>query len=298
MKILIAGSTGLIGKELTTYLTALGHQIVPLVRYRDQPGIYWQPKKGQLDAEAIEGFDAVINLSGENISSGRWTEQKKQRIRDSRVLTTRTLAETIAKLKKPPKVWINGSAIGYYGDMNDRICDENSPPGKSFLSIVCDEWEAATKAAAYAGVRVVLIRTGIVLTPTGGALQRMLTPFQLGLGGVIGSGRQYMSWVSLTDELRIIEFCLNHATISGPVNAVSPQAVTNRTFTKTLGRVLKRPTFFPFPKFMVKILFGEMGQELLLSSTRVVPTKLEETGFVFSNSELEKTLSSMLGKKR
>lgn len=296
MKILIAGSTGLIGKQLTAFLTTGGHQVVPLTREPDQKGIYWSPKKGKLDPEMIEGFDAIINLAGENISSGRWTEKKKQRIRDSRVLTTRTLAEAIAKLKNPPKVWINGSAIGYYGDGNDKIFDESSESGKSFLSIVCDEWEAATKPAVEAGVRVVLLRTGIVLTPTGGALERMLTPFQLGIGGVLGSGRQYMSWISIEDEIRIIDFCLRNDKISGPVNAVSPQSVTNRSFTKALGRVLRRPTLLPLPKFLVKIAFGEMGQELLLSSTRVVPKKLEMNGYEFLHPNLEEALKELLGK--
>lgn len=296
MKILIAGSTGLIGKRLTDDLIASGHTVVPLVRYRDQEGIYWQPKKGILDPASIEGFDAVINLAGDNISTGRWTEQKKQRIRDSRVLTTRTLAEALAQLKKPPKVWINGSAIGYYGDGNDKIFDETSPAGKSFLAIVCDEWETATKAASDAGIRVVMLRTGIVLTPNGGALQRMLTPFQLGLGGVLGNGRQYMSWISLEDEIRVIQFCLNNDKISGPVNAVSPSPITNRAFTKTLGRVLHRPTILPVPKFVIKIIFGEMGQELLLSSTRAVPKKLEANGYQFVHSDLEKTLKALLGK--
>lgn len=296
MKILIAGATGLIGKQLTAFLSAAGHQIVPLVREQDQKGIHWSPKKGKLDPNAIEGFDAIINLAGENISSGRWTEKKKQRIRDSRVLTTRTLADAITKLKHPPKVWINASAIGYYGDGNDKIFDENSKPGKSFLSIVSDEWEAATKPAADAGVRVVLLRTGMVLSPTGGALERMLTPFQLGLGGVLGNGRQYMSWISIEDEIRIINFCLQNDKISGPVNAVSPQSVTNRSFTKTLGHVLRRPTIIPVPKFLVKIMFGEMGQELLLASTRVVPKKLEANGYEFLHPNLEQALRELLGK--
>lgn len=296
MKILIAGSSGLIGKQLTSFLTAAGHQVVPLVRYPDVDGIYWQPKKGELDYRKLEGFDAIINLAGENIASGRWTEKKKQKIRDSRVLSTRTLAEALIKMENPPKVWINGSATGYYGDGNDRIFDESSPPGKGFLAMVCDEWEAATKPAIDAGIRVVNLRTGMVLTPTGGALERMLTPFQLGVGGVLGTGRQYMSWISIDDEIRIIDYCLTHD-IRGPVNAVSPQPVTNRAFTKTLGRVLRRPTLIPMPKFLVKWIFGEMGEELLLTSTRVVPRKLEENGYSFIHSNLEETLKTLLGKK-
>lgn len=297
MKILLAGSHGLIGSRLEEVLRADGHEIVHLVRYQDQKGIYWQPKKGMLDPNSIEGFDAIINLSGENIANGRWTEKKKQQIRDSRVLSTRTLAEAIVQLKKPPKVWINGSAVGFYGEGNDKIFDENShPERKGFLSIVCDEWEAATQPAIDAGVRVVKLRTGVVLSTRGGALKQMLTPFQLGLGGVLGSGRQYMSWISLEDEVRVIQFCLNHHTMSGPVNAVSPYPITNRAFTKTLGRVLRRPTFFAVPWFMIKILFGEMGQEVLLTSTRVTPKKLIEFGFHFDDTDLESTLRKLLGK--
>lgn len=297
MKILISGSSGFIGSKLKSYLENHGHVVVSLVRGSSKKSahtISWDIEKGTLDIKALEGFDAIINLSGENIADGRWTEEKKRRIRDSRVKGTMLLSEAIAELQNPPKTFLCASAVGYYGDRDDSVLTEKSSKGTGFLSDVCAEWEEAAKKAKDSGVRVVNLRFGLVLDSEGGALKTMLIPFKLGLGGIVGSGQQYESWVSLNDVVRSVEFLLNQQSIVGPVNVVAPQAVTNEEFTKTLGRVLNRLTIFWMPAWFAKLVFGEMADDALLTSTRVVPKVLMDAGFVFSNSDLESTLRKLL----
>lgn len=298
LRIAIAGASGLVGAALADRLASEGHIVSRLVRRPpDSPQceIPWDPARGRLDPAALEGFDAAINLCGENIAGGRWTAARKEDIRTSRVASTRLLSETLARLGKPPRVLISASATGYYGDRGAEELTESSPPGAGFLPDVCIEWERAAQPAAGAGVRVVNLRIGVVLTPRGGALAKMLTPFRLGLGGVVGSGRQYMSWVGLTDLLRAVNFVIVDETLSGPVNAVAPRPVTNREFTKALGRVLRRPTLVPAPGLLVRAALGEMGQRLLLEGNRVLPARLLAAGFVFATPEIEGALRAELG---
>lgn len=306
MKIAVGGSTGMVGTELVSFLTTGGHDVVRLIRGGNvSPGsateeqsatVEWDPAAGTIDAAGLEGCDAVVHLGGHNIAHGRWTDRMKRQIRDSRVDSTTLLARTLAGLKNPPKVFVCASAIGYYGDRGQDLMTEDSPPGPSFLSQTCVEWEQATQAARDAGIRVVNLRIGVVLSPKGGALKKMLTPFKLGGGGVVGNGRQWMSWVALDDLPRIILHCLNTDTLSGAVNAVAPELVDNRGFTKTLGHVLRRPTVFPLPAFVVRTVFGEMGEELLLGSTKVEPTSLQTSGYEFAFPDLEPALRHLLGR--
>ncbi len=266
MKILIAGSSGLVGSELIRRL-APNHEITRLVRRPPGPGeIQWNPESGQLAADQLGGFDAVIHLGGESIAEGRWTSAKKQRIRDSRVVSTRLLAERLAQSAPRPACFICASATGYYGNRGDELLTEDSLPGEGFLPTVCQEWEAATRPAADAGIRVVNIRIGIVLTRKGAALAKILTPFKLGVGGIVGNGRQYWSGIPLEELVSIFEFCLTHDQVAGPVNAVTPHAPTNFEFTKKLGKLLGRPTIFPLPGFVAKVMLGEMADDLLLAS--------------------------------
>ena len=294
MRILVSGSSGLVGSALVPFLTTSGHSVTRLVR--SSPGkdeARWDPAAGTIDAASLEGHDAVVHLAGENIAE-RWTPERKARIKDSRVKGTRLLAETLGRLAQPPKVLVAASAIGYYGDRGDALLREDSASGSGFLAEVAREWEAATAAAATKGIRVVNLRSGVVLSPRGGALAKMLLPFKLGLGGVVGSGKQHWSWIALDDLLGIILFALNTETLKGPVNAVSPKPVTNSEFTKTLGRVLWRPTIFPMPAFAARLALGEMADELLLSSTRVDPAKLVAAGYPFRFPELEAALRHLL----
>ncbi len=295
MKILIAGSTGLIGSNLTSFLESKGHQVFRLVRKEtDKGGILWDPKNQSIDPQELEGFDAVINLAGENIAGGRWTEAKKKRILESRVKSTRLLCETIKKLQDPPKVLINASALGYYGHVPKGTVTESTPAGEGFLSHVCQEWESATEILLGEEIRIVYLRTGIVLSPEGGALKTMLLPFKLGLGGVVGSGKQFMSWIDIEDEIRAIYHCLKTESLHGPVNLTAPNPVTNREFTKTLGKVLSRPTFLPMPAFLARLAFGEMADEMLLASAKIIPEKLQKTGYEFKYPELEDSLKHLL----
>lgn len=297
MKVLISGSSGLVGSELVKALKNRGHEVVRLVRSEKQMGqgtLLWDPEHRELDPQNFEGFDAVVHLAGENISSGRWTNEKKRKIKDSRVLSTHMLSELMARLESPPKVHINASAIGYYGDTGDEVVDESSPPGEGFLAEVCQKWEAATRPSEQRGIRVVKLRIGVVLSKEGGALGKMLVPFKLGLGGVVGSGDQYMSWISIDDLVGVFLHVLGNSSIQGPVNAVAPHPVTNRKFTKTLGGVLKRPTIFPLPAFAARFIFGEMADALLLSSSRVAPEKLLETGYSFLYPDLSDALKHLL----
>jgi uncharacterized protein len=296
MNILISGASGLIGSELSAFLTSAGHQVTALTRSKDKPGnIYWDPAKGDIEANKLNGFDAVIHLAGENIAS-RWTAEKKQRIRDSRVKGTEMLCETLARLDQPPTTLLCASAIGYYGNRGDEILTETSRPGDTFLSKVCEEWEEATAPALQKGIRVCNMRIGAVLTPKGGALAKMLTPFRLGVGGKVGPGTQYMSWIALDDVVGAFNHALQTSALLGPVNVVSPNPVTNKEFTKTLGRVLGRPTIFPLPGFMARAMFGEMANELLLGSARIQPIRLQESGYQFRHPDLEEALRYLLSK--
>lgn len=299
MKILVTGATGLVGKTLVSFLTTGGHEVYRLSRNQEklkERDIFWDPAKGMIDSQKLEGFDAVVHLAGENIAARRWTAAQKEKIRASRVDGTRLLSDALARLKTPPQTFVCASAIGYYGNRGSEIMTENSTSGEGFLPEVCREWEESCQAAREAGIRVSNIRIGIVLSPEGGALGKMLLPFKLGIGGVLGSGTQYMSWVALDDVIGIIHHVLMTPNLSGPVNTVAPNPVTNREFTKRLGKVLNRPTILPAPAFAIRMLLGEMGDDLLLNGTRVVPEKLLQSGYEFRFSELETALRYLLGK--
>ena len=297
MKILVSGSSGLIGSALVPLLSARGHSITRLVRMDPQPGqIHWDPERGTIEAARLEGFDAVVHLAGQNIAAGRWTPEQKARIRVSRAKGTRILAEALAALPAPPQVLICASAIGYYGNRGDEVLQEESPAGSGFLPEVCQAWEAAAAPARKMGIRVINLRTGVVLSAAGGALAKMLPAFKMGIGGVVGNGRQYMSWIALNDVVGAIVHALSNPALDGPVNAVAPHPLTNREFTVTLGRVLSRPTLFPLPAFAVRLAFGEMADELLLASQRVEPAKLASSGYKFQFPELEGALRHALGK--
>jgi hypothetical protein len=299
MKILVSGSTGLIGSALVPFLTAGGHKVIRLIRAETRPGqaaVHWDPAAGKIDSNALEGLDAVVHLAGENIAVRRWTPAQKARIRDSRVQGTRLLAQSLARLQQPPKVMVCASAIGFYGDRGEELLTEASAPGSGFLTDTCRDWEAAAQPASEKNIRVVNLRLGVVLNPGGGALAKMLLPFRLGVGGKIGSGRQYMSWIGIDDVVGVIHYALTTDELRGPVNAVAPNPVTNREFTKTLGRVLSRPTIFPMPAFAARLAFGEMADELLLASTRVKPARLQNSGYYFHHPRLEDALRHLLGK--
>ena len=287
MNILISGASGLIGSAIKTALHARGDRVLSLTRRatRSDSEITWDPAANVLDPSRLVDIDGVIHLAGENIAAGRWTAAQKARIRDSRVQGTGLLAQTLAQLPAPPSAFISASAIGYYGNRGDELLTEDSLPGEGFLPEVSVAWERAAHPAAEAGIRTVHPRIGIVLSRNGGALAKMRLPFKLGLGGTIGSGNQYMSWITLDDLVSVFLFALDNESISGAVNAVSPTPVTNREFTKTLARVLSRPAIFPVPAFAVKLALGEMADALLLASTRVISTRLENTAFAHSDLE-------------
>lgn len=298
MHVAITGSSGLVGSALQKQLSGGDYRIARMVR-REATGdneIRWDPNGEKTDTAALDGVDGVVHLAGENIAAGRWTEKLKQKIRDSRVPPTRKLCEDLAHLEKKPSVLVCASAIGYYGEAGDTILDESSPAGEGFLSETVKEWEAATQPAIDAGIRVVNLRIGVILSPDGGALKQMLTPFKLGVGGRVGSGKQYWSWVALDDIVGAIEFALTHDELSGPVNGTSPNPVTNTEFTKVLGKVLGRPTIFPMPAFAARLALGEMADELLLTSSRIVPKKLEAAGYQFQYPDLEMALRHLLNK--
>ncbi|HKV37768.1 MAG TPA: TIGR01777 family oxidoreductase [Blastocatellia bacterium] len=298
MKLLITGSSGLIGSTLISRHSARDDEIIRLVR---SPGrlpkgaALWDPEAGTIDSSAIDGVEAVVHLAGESVAGGRWTPERKARIRNSRVKGTSLLCETLAKLETRPRVLVAASANGYYGDRGDEILTEDSPCGAGFLAGLCKEWEAATQSAESAGIRVVNLRIGVVLSQHGGALRKMLTPFKMGAGGKVGSGSQYMSWIELTDLVDIIDFAIEQESMAGPVNAVSPNPVTNAEFTKALGRVIGRPTLFAMPAFAARLAFGEMADALLMASLRVHPKNLLDLGYSFKHPELESALRYLLG---
>jgi len=294
MKILITGSSGLIGTALTQSLIADGHEVAGLLRTRVDGQPFWDIEKGVIELGSFGAPNVVVNLAGENLTDSRWNRANKQRIVKSRVKATQLLVDYFVNAEEKPELLISGSAIGFYGNRGDELVDENSEPGTGFAAELCQQWEATTKPARQAGMRVVKIRTGIVLSPAGGALQKMLLPFKLGLGGILGNGRQYLSWLSIDDMVAIIKFIMTHASISGPVNMVSPEPATNYQLTKALGKVLHRPTIFPMPAFVASLVFGEMADELLLASTRVTSTKLKDAGYQFQHTDLVETLEFLL----
>jgi len=298
-RVAVSGAGGLVGSALVASLEAAGHEVVRLVRRQVAPGtreIEWDPVAGRIDAEALSGLDALVHLAGENIAAGRWNVGRKERIRSSRVEGTRLIAEALAGLDRPPRALVNASAIGFYGDRGDEWMDEDALPGAGFLSDTCAAWERATVPAAEAGVRVVLLGIGVVLSTAGGALPRMLPTFRYGLGGRLGDGRQQMSWISLEDLVRVAEHVMFDDGLEGVFNAVAPEPVTNAEFTRILASILGRPALLPVPAVALRILLGEMGQQLLLSSTRVRPARLSRTGFRFRFPDLESALRSELGR--
>jgi len=298
MRILVTGSRGLIGRALLSFLAADGHNVVRLTRTQTPVSdrhIPWDPDAGLIQADDLEDFGAVVHLAGETIF-GRWTAEKKARILESRAQGTRLLCESLARLRSRPIVLVSASAIGYYGDRGNQVLDEESSAGSLFLSEVTKAWEAATEPARRNGIRVVNLRLGFVLSKAGGGLAAMLLPFKLGIGGRVGSGRQYMSWIAIDDVVGAISHAILSEALRGPVNAVAPYPVTNREFTQTLGRVLWRPTIFPLPVFAARRMFGEMADNLLLASTRVKPSRLLASGFEFRFPQLEGALRHVLGK--
>ena len=297
MKIVISGASGLIGTQLVTSLKSSGHEVVQLVRRSAAAGqIMWDPKSGKLDPASLEGCDAIIHLSGAGLGDKRWSDAYRKEILDSRTATTSLLANTIASLQRKPSVFLSGSAIGIYGARGDEQLTETSAHGTGFLADVCEQWEAAAKPAIDAGVRTVFLRTGIVLSPKGGALKKLLPLFRLGVGGKFGNGKQWQSWISMDDEVASIIHLLT-TNVSGAVNLTAPQPVTNAEFTKVLARVVKRPAIVPVPTFAPKILLGgELADALLFTGQRVMPQALTASGYVFKHSTLESALRSLLTK--
>lgn len=302
MDVVVTGASGFIASALLPALRAAGHHPIRAVRGRtSEPDcISWDPLAGTIDASALEGVPAVVHLAGAGIGDKRWTDERKALILESRTASTRLLATTLAGLARPPKVLVSSSAIGYYGSRGDEILTETSAPGDEFVSDVCLRWEAAAKFVTNVDIRLAIIRTGLVLGKDGGVLKRLLTPFRLGLGGKIGSGKQWMSWISLVDEVKAIIYALENSDLSGPVNLTAPNPVTNSEFTKTLGAVLNRPTFLPTPTAPLKAIYGsELVNHLLLEGQRVIPERLQSTatganGFVFTHPTLEGALRALL----
>lgn len=298
-RILISGASGTIGSALVPFLQTLGHNVIRLVRKKEnllQDELFWDPYKGVLNIEQAGQIDAVINLNGVDISQGKWTDKQKRKIIDSRVIPTKLLVKKIKNLEHKPKVFISSSAIGFYGDRGETILKEKASHGKSFISKVCKKWEDASEKALDAGIRTVQLRTGVVLTPAGGALARMHLPFKTGCGAVLSDGRQYMSWISMDDAISAIVHILNNNNINGAVNLTSPNPVTNKEFSKTLANAFLKKVFLKIPKFTAFLLWGEMGQETLLASARVTPDKLLESGFSFQHEMLLPALKEMLGR--
>jgi len=293
MKILISGSSGLIGTAATTALKSDGHNVVHLVRpgKTTNPGdIQWDPMRATVDVAGLEGIDVVIHLSGAGIADGRWTEERKQLLRSSRIDTTRVLVDSLSRLKQKPRLLIVASAIGYYGSRGDEILTESSTTGTDFLALVCRDWEAEASRAAERGIRTVMLRSGVVLSGKGGALPKMLPPFKLGVGGRLGSGQQWMSWIAIEDVVGIIRHTIAHEQVSGPVNVVAPSPVRNEEFTRLLAGMLHRPAIFPAPAFVLRLAMGEMADAVLLSSDRVKPEQMLAAGYKFRFEILEPAL--------
>ncbi len=294
--IAISGASGFIGSALSRLLKKSGARVRPLVRPGKQglDGIHWDPDQGTLDAKALEGVDAIVHLAGDGVADGRWSAAKKARIRDSRIRGTELLARAITGLTLKPSAWISGSAVGFYGDRGDLELDEQSSAGSDFLAEVCVAWEQAAEPARAAGVRVVHPRFGIVLGSEGGALQKMLTPFKLGVGGRLGDGKQYMSWIALEDAVRALVHALDRKDVQGPMNVTAPTPVTNEAFTKALGAALHRPTLLPVPGAIARLALGEMADVALLGGQRALPRQLLATGFQFEHPELAQYLGRVL----
>ena len=299
MRVAITGASGLVGTALVTALKSDGHKAVRLVR----PGgtaladdVRWNPAEDELGAAALEGCDAIVNLAGASIGEGRWSETRKKILRDSRIHSTRVLVSGLVKLPRRPRVLVSASAVGYYGHRGDEILSEASGPGNDFLAQLATEWEAEAQKAEACGIRTVILRFGVILSAEGGALPRMLTPFRMGVGGQLGSGKQWMPWLTLGEAVDLIRHAIENENLRGPVNAVSPNAVRNADFTRVLAQVLHRPALCPAPAFALRLLLGEMADALLLSSQRAAPRKLEAEGYSFRHADLEGALRLVLGR--
>ena len=296
MRIVVSGASGLVGSSLVNQLKSADHEVVRLVRRpaSSDGEAQWNPAEGDIDRDAFAGADAVVHLAGKNIAGGRWTPAFKDEVRSSRVDGTRLISTTLAGLDRPPSVLICASATGYYGDRGDEVLTEDSAAGEGYLPEVCVQWEAAADPARDKGIRVVHLRYGVILAAHDGALKKMLLPFKLGMGGKIGSGKQYMPWLTLTDAVGIIRHAIDNGELAGPVNAVAPEAVTNLQYTKALGRALGRPTVLPMPAFGARLAFGEMAEALLLASTRVEPKSLGASGYSFQHPQIDSALKAVL----
>jgi uncharacterized protein len=300
MRILVSGSSGLVGSALVPVLTMAEHKVSRLVRpggFPSHTDVVWDPAQERINPASLEGFDAVVHLAGENIARARWTPMQKERIRDSRVKSTRLLVESLTGLASPPRVLVAASAAGFYGDRGDEVLTEESPGGTGFLPEVCRQWEAATEPAARRGIRVVTLRFGMVLSSDGGALEVMLPLFKLGLGGPLGRGSQWVGWIAIDDVLAVIQHAIG-SEVSGPVNTVAPQPVTNREFTQTLAGVIHRPALLTAPAFALRLILGDIADEVLLASARVSPVRLQASGYRFLYPELERALRYLLGPGR
>ncbi len=298
LRVALTGASGFVGSALRHFLTTGGHEVLPIVRRkpnRELGEIYWDPMERRIEGQRLEGVDAVVHMAGESLSRGRWTPAKKKAIWQSRVVGTRLLVTALNRLRRPPRAFVSSSAVGYYGDRGTERLTEASRPGKGFLADLCREWESEAAKASRAGVRVVQLRTGLALSPAGGALGTMLLPFKLGIGGRLGSGRQYVSWIDHDDLVGLIFHAITTPSLKGPVNATAPHPVPNATFTTILGRVLKRPTLLPVPSLAVKGMFGEMGSALLLEGARVLPDAAVRSGFRFDFEGLGESLAHQLG---
>ncbi len=301
MKVLITGATGLIGSALTPYLISNGHEVTALSRCSGTPSdrtSSWSPVTGEVSASAIKGADAIVHLAGVNIMAKRWNSRFREEMRSSRVNATSALCTHLAHSTTVPRILISASAVGFYGDRGEELLTESSPGGTGYMCELARDWENACKSLVNAGTRVVNLRIGVVLSVRGGALKKMLLPFKMGVGGVMGNGHQYMSWVSMDDLLGIIGYALNDGSIAGPLNATAPNPVTNHEFTKTFGKVLNRPTIAPMPAFAARLAFGEVADAILLSSTRVMPEHISSRGFEFQYPRLEEALRHQLGRPR